>query len=44
MIKELEPKVVLVYGPMPKSIFEDFIETTRFVQYPDWIKRMKNKI
>lgn len=44
MIKGLEPKVVLVYGPMPKSIFEDFIETTRFVQYPDWIKRMKNKI
>lgn len=37
MLDELEPEVVLVYGAMPKSIFGEFENRTRFVQYPDWI-------
>ncbi len=37
MLDYLEPEVVLVYGPMPKSIFGDLVNRTRFVQYDDWI-------
>ena len=43
MLNELEPEVVLVYGAMPNKIFGDLKERTKFVQYPDWITRMKNK-
>lgn len=43
MIKELKPKTVLVYGPMPDSIFKEFKDKTKFIQYNDWIKRMKTK-
>lgn len=41
MLKELEPEVVLVYGPMPDSIFTGLKDRTRFVVYPDWITRKK---
>ena len=41
MLDELEPEVVLVYGAMPKKIFGDLQTKTRFIQYPDWITRMK---
>ncbi len=43
MIKELEPKVVLVYGSMPDRIFADYKNETKFIQYPDWTTRMKRK-
>lgn len=36
MLEELEPEVVLVYGAMPPSIFDEFKSLTRFVHYPDW--------
>ncbi|MBR0540837.1 MAG: DUF4417 domain-containing protein [Clostridia bacterium] len=39
MLFELEPEVVLVYGSMPHSVFDDYRSTTRFVQYPDWTTR-----
>ncbi|WP_408059004.1 DUF4417 domain-containing protein [Treponema peruense] len=39
MLKELEPKVVIVYGAMPKSIFSDLTNKTTFIQIDDWIKR-----
>lgn len=42
MIDELEPEMVLVYGSMPDSIFGKVKERTKFVQYPDWITRMKH--
>jgi len=39
MIKELEPKIVLVYGPMPSSIFNEFKESgVQFVHYENWTK------
>lgn len=41
MLDELEPKVVLVYGSMPDSIFGKVKDRTRFVQYLDWTTRMK---
>lgn len=41
MLEELEPKIVLVYGSMPKTIFQDLENKTKFIQYPDWISRMK---
>ena len=36
MLEELEPCVVLVYGPMPPSIFTDYESCTRFVRYVEW--------
>lgn len=39
MLKELEPQIVLVYGSMPKNIFEDLLNSelfVRFIQYDDW--------
>ncbi len=41
MLKELEPEIVLVYGSMPKKIFEGLETMTRFIQYSDWTSRMK---
>lgn len=36
MLKELEPEIVLVYGAMPPSVFDEFKNLTQFVHYPDW--------
>ena len=36
MLETLDPEIVLVYGPMPDSIFAKFSGYTAFVQYPDW--------
>lgn len=43
MLKELEPEVVLVYGAMPDKIFDGLLDKARFIQYPDWTSRMKQK-
>ncbi len=43
MLKELEPEVVLIYGPMPDKIFGDLKDKTRFVSFPDWISRKKGR-
>ena len=43
MLEELEPEIVLVYGSMPKIIFEGLEDKTRFIQYPDWTTRMKKE-
>lgn len=39
MLETLVPEVVLVYGAMPKNIFGDYLHSTNFIQYPDWITR-----
>ncbi len=36
MLEHLTPRVVLVYGSMPKAIFEEFEKKTTFYRYPDW--------
>ncbi|MBQ4512862.1 MAG: DUF4417 domain-containing protein [Anaerolineaceae bacterium] len=36
MLSELEPQVVIVYGPDTDSIFEQYSSLTKFVFYPDW--------
>ena len=41
MLDELEPVVVLVYGAMPRQVFEGLDSRTRFVNYPDWITYKK---
>ena len=43
MLDELEPEVVLVYGAMPDAIFHGLQERTRFVQYLDWVSRVRHK-
>ena len=41
MLETLCPKIVLVYGSMPQSIFGDYLKTTQFIQYTDWTTRTK---
>lgn len=41
MLDELEPKIVLVYGPMPPKIFNEFKDKTQFIHYSDWISKKK---
>ena len=43
MLDELEPKVVLVYGGMPDSIFTKVKDRTKFVHYPDWTSLQKRR-
>lgn len=38
MLETLEPEMVLVYGPMTKSIFSDYLHLTNFVQFDNWTK------
>ena len=38
MLDYLEPRVVLVYGPMPDEVFEDLLNRTKFVRFNDWTK------
>lgn len=38
MLETLEPVIVLVYGPMTKSVFSDYLHLTKFVQYDNWTK------
>lgn len=41
MFENLEPMVVLVYGPKPRKIFEPYEKYTQLTFYTNWIKRMK---
>lgn len=41
MLLTIEPKIVLVYGSMPKCVFDDYKDLAQFVQYRDWISRKK---
>lgn len=41
MLEKIKPKVVLVYGAMPPSIFSRFEAEVEFVHYPDWISYCK---
>ena len=36
MLETLEPHIVLVYGAMPASVFNDYLHSTKFVHFPDW--------
>lgn len=41
MLETLKPRIVLVYGAMPESVFGPFAGAARFVRYPDWIRSRK---
>lgn len=41
MLETLEPKIVLVYGSMNEKVFGPYLHSAEFVQYPDWITRVK---
>ncbi|WP_082440346.1 DUF4417 domain-containing protein [Bifidobacterium aesculapii] len=43
MMETLEPKVVLVYGPMPEQVFGPYAHDATFKQYDDWTSRMKDR-
>ena len=44
MMEELEPSLVLVHGPMPDKVFASVSQLSKFIQYPDWITRVKGGI
>ena len=45
MLEELKPQVVLVYGNMPESVFNNSVRSkTEFVNYPDWISKVRKKV
>lgn len=41
MIKTLDPKVILIYGPMPNSVFEIIPKNIQTIHYQDWISYVK---
>lgn len=41
MMETLEPEVILVYGSMNPKVFGPYLHSANFVQYTDWITRMK---
>ena len=43
MLETLMPEAVLVYGSMPKDIFDEYKRYTEFVQYPDWTTYVRNE-
>ena len=43
MLDYLEPRIVLVYGSMPKTLFADYEKSTVFYRYPDWTTYTKKK-
>lgn len=43
MLLELTPKIVLVYGQMPDSVFNEFEDQTKFIHYGDYIASKRRK-
>ena len=41
MIRVLRPQIVLVHGPMPNEVFEDYLNETKFVHYDSYISKVK---
>ena len=41
LLDTVEPPVVLVYGPMPASVFGPVLHRAEFINFPDWTSRMK---
>lgn len=44
MLDALEPTDVLVYGPMPESVFGDLQGRTRFHHFDDWMTSVHKKL
>jgi len=44
-IKEMNPQIILVYGPMAPSVFDEFkSDNITFVHYDDWMSLMHKKL
>jgi len=44
MLDELNPQVVLVYGSMPKSVFDGVMHKAEFKNYSDWTSKVRKKV
>jgi len=42
MLETLEPEIVLVYGSMNERVFGPYLSSAHFVQYTDWLTRVKS--
>lgn len=43
MLDELDPSLVVLHGSLDKELAKRVCERTRFVQYSDWVSRMKGR-
>lgn len=43
MLDELEPRLVILHGPLDEELVKRVHERTHLVQYPDWVTRMKGR-
>ena len=43
MLRQLTPKCVVVHGPMPKDIFNKYMNVCKFLHFDSWIKRMHDR-
>ena len=41
MLIELSPRVIVVYGAMPKDVFADYLDYADFHRFNDWISDKK---
>ncbi|MBO4497763.1 MAG: DUF4417 domain-containing protein [Lachnospiraceae bacterium] len=44
MLETLEPETVLVYGSMPEEVFQEYLNYTEFVKYPDWTTYIRSEV
>lgn len=42
MLETLEPEIVLVYGSMNPRVFGPYLSSSQFIQYEDWLTRVKS--
>lgn len=43
MLRELRPKITLVHGAMPESVFKEFVYNNKFIHYDDWISMKRGQ-
>ena len=43
MLIKLKPRIIILHGPMPDSVFAEYKRCIRFIHFDSWIKRMHEK-
>ena len=43
MLMTLNPKILIVHGPMPDSVFKEYKRKVNFLHFDSWIKRIHEK-
>ena len=43
MLMKLKPRIIILHGPMPDSVFAEYKRCVKFIHFDSWIKRMHKK-